>query len=256
VEDLLAKRICLMNVSVSAEPVKVGDMLTVTARLWSMGANPISNETVAFFLEGSDGQTVSLGESKTDKAGFAVLNCAVNVGGGSYWVVASHPESGSYAYRSARSKLTVNQPVTTSISTTTTEPQKKCIIATAAYGSELAPEVQFLRSFRDNVAVSTQGGKAFMTVFNKWYYSFSPQAASVISESQLLRNMVRASLYPLIGVLTVSTGIWSALAVNPELTTIAAGLVASALVGLVYLFPPMLLISALLPWRLRSRRRR
>jgi len=260
VEDLLTRRVCLMNVSLSSESVKVGDMLTITARLRSMGASPISNETVAFFLEASDGKTVSLGEAKTDKAGLAVLNYAVNVGGGSHWVVASHPESSSYAYRSARNKLTVNQPVTTAsistISATTTESQKKCIIATAAYGSELASEVQFLRSFRDDVVMSTQSGRAFMNLFNNWYYSFSPQVANVISESQLLRNTVKASLYPLIGMLTVSACIQSALASNPELATIMAGLVASALVGLVYFFPAVFLISVLTSWRLRSRRKK
>jgi len=257
VEDLLAKRICLMNVSLSSGSVKVGDPLTVTARLRNIGASPISNETVAFFLEGSDGKTTALGEAKTDKAGLVVLNCAVNVGGGSYWVVASHPESGSYAYRSARNKLTVNQPVTTAsvstVSATTTEPQKKCIIATAAYGSELAAEVQFLRSFRDDVIMSTESGRAFMNVFNKWYYSFSPQVANVISSNQLLRDAAKTSLYPLIGVLSTSASMQSVLAFNPELATITAGLVASALVGLVYLFPPMFLISTLTPWRLRSR---
>ena len=259
VEDLLAKRICLMNVSLSSESIKVGDMLTVTARLRNMGASPISNETVAFFLESSDGKTIALGETKTDKTGFAVLNCAVNTVGGSYWIVASHPESGSYAYRSARNKLTVSQPVTTAsvstISTITTESQKKCIIATVVYGSELTPEVQFLRDFRDSIVMSTQSGRAFMNVFNKWYYSFSPQVASALSENRLLRNMVRTSLYPLIGALSTSASIQSALASNPELATITAGLVASALMGLVYIFPPMLLISTLVPWCLRSRRK-
>jgi len=260
VEDLLAKRICLMNVSLSSESVMVGNMLTITARLRSMGASPISNETVAFFLEGSDGKTTALGDAKTDTAGLAVFNCTVNVSGGSYWVVASHPESGSYAYRSARNKLTVNQPITTAsvstISTTTTEPPKKCIIVTAAYGSDLAPEVQFLRTFRDDVVMSTQSGRAFMNVFNAFYYSFSPQVANVISENQILRNAVKASLYPLIGVLTVSTGIQSAFAFNSELATVMAGLVATALVGLIYLFTPMLLISTLPPWRLRGRRKK
>ena len=223
-----------------------------------MGASPISNETVAFFLEGSDGKTVSLGEAKTDKAGLAVLNCTVNVGGGSYWVVASHPESGSYAYRSARNKLTVNQPITTaSVSTTiTTEPQKKCIIATAAYGSELAPEVQTLRTFRDSVVMSTRSGRAFMNVFNNWYYSFSPQVANIISENLFLGDVVRTSLHPLIGVLSTSASIQSVLSFNPELATVMAGLVATALIGLVYLSPPMLLISMLAPWRLRGRRKK
>jgi len=155
--------------------------------------------------------------------------------------------------RSLLTTTTTNPPVTT---TTTTEPQKKCIIATVAYGSELAPEVQFLRSFREDVVMSTESGRAFMNLFNAFYYSFSPQAASVISENQLLRDTVKASLYSLIGALSASARVQSVLAFNPELATIAAGLVASALIGLVYLFPPMLLISALMPRRLQCRRER
>jgi len=92
-----------------------------------------------------------------------------------------------------------------------------------------------------------------MNVFNKWYYSFSPQVASVISDNQLLRNLVRASLYPLIGALSASTNIQSVLAFNPEPAIVMAGLVATALVGFVYLFPPMFLICTLLSWRLRTR---
>lgn len=151
--------------------------------------------------------------------------------------------------------LTVKPPISTITTTTITEPQK-CIIATAAFGSELAPEVQTLRTFRDSVIVSTQSGRAFMKVFSRWYYSFSPEVANVISENQLLRDVVKTSLYPLIGVLSTSASAQSVFAFNSELATIMAGLVATALVGLIYLFPPMLLISTLPPWRLRSRRKK
>jgi len=47
-----------------------------------------------------------------------------------------------------------------------------CLIATAAYGSELAQQVQFLREIRDNTVMSTSTGTAFMSGFNQLYYSF------------------------------------------------------------------------------------
>ena len=52
-----------------------------------------------------------------------------------------------------------------------------CLIATAAYGSELAPQVQMLREIRDNQLMNTESGSAFMTTFNELYYSFSPTIA-------------------------------------------------------------------------------
>ena len=52
-----------------------------------------------------------------------------------------------------------------------------CLIATAAFGSEIAPQVQFLREIRDGTVMSTQSGTVFMTGFNQFYYSFSPYVA-------------------------------------------------------------------------------
>jgi len=54
-----------------------------------------------------------------------------------------------------------------------------CLIATAAYGSELAPQVQFLREIRDSTIMSTTSGSTFMTGFNQLYYSFSPTIADM-----------------------------------------------------------------------------
>ena len=65
----------------------------------------------------------------------------------------------------------------------TTEPESTegggCLIATAAYGSEMAPQVQFLREIRDNTVLQTQSGTSFMTAFNSFYYTFSPTIAAV-----------------------------------------------------------------------------
>ena len=118
-------------------------------------------------------------------------------------------------------------------------PQKKCIIATATYGSELAPEVQFLRGFRDNIVLSTFAGSCFMQVFNAWYYSFSPQVAGVIAVNPTLRGFIRLLLYPLIGILHLSAMTYQPFSFNPELGVVMAGFTASALIGIVYLAPPL-----------------
>jgi PGF-pre-PGF domain-containing protein len=124
----------------------------------------------------------------------------------------------------------------------TIEEKKACIIATAAYGSELDPHVQLLRSFRDNVVLKTFAGSKFMDVFNAWYYSFSPSIASLISGNDHLRAVVRGMLYPLIGILRLGILINDAFSFNSEVGVIITGIAISMLIGLAYFTPPTLLI--------------
>jgi peptide/nickel transport system substrate-binding protein len=111
-----------------------------------------------------------------------------------------------------------------------------CLIATAAFESELAPQVQALRDFRDGIALKTMAGSSFMNVFNGWYYSFSPQVADYERDAPWLKSTVRASIYPLLGILDLSTSIYS-LGGNGEAGIVGAGLAASSLIGLLYFAP-------------------
>jgi len=79
-----------------------------------------------------------------------------------------------------------------------------------------------------------------MEVFNAWYYSFSPSVAGFIAGNDPLRAPVRVLLYPLLGILGVSTLAYSMLSGVPELAVVVTGLVASSLIGLVYLTIPVL----------------
>jgi len=89
------------------------------------------------------------------------------------------------------------------------EPEAKggggCLIATAAYGTELAPQVQFLREIRDNTVMSTSSGAAFMTGFNQLYYSFSPTIADMQRENPMFQEVVRAFITPMISSLSIMT---------------------------------------------------
>lgn len=62
-----------------------------------------------------------------------------------------------------------------------------CLIATATYGTELAPQVQMLREIRDNSLIQTQSGKNFMNGFNAFYYSFSPAIADLERENPIFK---------------------------------------------------------------------
>ena len=78
-----------------------------------------------------------------------------------------------------------------------------CLIATAAFGSEMAPQVQFLRELRDNTVLQTQSGTSFMTGFNQFYYSFSPAVADLERENPIFKEAVKATLTPLLTSLTL-----------------------------------------------------
>jgi streptogramin lyase len=114
-----------------------------------------------------------------------------------------------------------------------------CVIATATFGSELAREVQFLRSFRDQQIMNTFAGSNFMVAFNAWYYSFSPAIAQYEYSHATVRTMIKVALYPLIGVLHLASSTYAVARFQPELAALAAGLLASSLIGLVYLALPM-----------------
>ncbi|QLH04056.1 hypothetical protein C5F49_01010 [Nitrosopumilus oxyclinae] len=78
-----------------------------------------------------------------------------------------------------------------------------CLIATAAYGSEMAPQVQLLREIRDNQLMSTDSGTSFMTGFNEFYYSFSPHIADMERENPIFKEMVKIGITPLLSTLHV-----------------------------------------------------
>jgi len=73
-----------------------------------------------------------------------------------------------------------------------------CLIATATFGSELAPQVQQLRELRDNTILSTKSGVAFMTAFNQLYYTFSPTIADFERENPIFKETVKLAITPML----------------------------------------------------------
>ena len=78
-----------------------------------------------------------------------------------------------------------------------------CLIATAAYGSEMAPQIQFLREIRDNTVLQTESGSVFMTGFNQFYYSFSPAVADYERENPVFKETVKLALTPMLTSLAI-----------------------------------------------------
>jgi len=80
-----------------------------------------------------------------------------------------------------------------------------CFIATAAYGSPTAEQIDVLREFRDVVLLESTAGSQFVAL----YYKLSPPVADFISGSNFLRTLVRELLVdPAVWMVEATGGIW------------------------------------------------
>jgi hypothetical protein len=107
-----------------------------------------------------------------------------------------------------------------------------CFIATAAYGTPMAEEIENLREFRDGYLLTNPLGQALVDL----YYRVSPPMAEFITEHPSLKPIVRAGLLPAVAMSTI--------AVNTTLT--AKATIVSLLV---------LVSVALAVWTVRRRGR-
>ena len=69
-----------------------------------------------------------------------------------------------------------------------------CFIATAAFGSYLAPEVKVLREFRDQYLITNKVGRYLVN----GYYRYSPPIAHYIADKAWLKHIIRGFLWPVI----------------------------------------------------------
>ena len=126
------------------------------------------------------------------------------------------------------------------------EKEKRCIIATVTYGSELSREVQLLRRFRDRYVSKTFLGSCFLYSFNKFYYSWSPHVAALIVRSPVIHAYSYYSLQPLIYTLTLAERLSQKLGtLNPEAAILLIGGLESILLGVIYLAPTLTLLAVL-----------
>jgi len=124
-----------------------------------------------------------------------------------------------------------------------TETQKDegggCLIATATFGSEFAPQVQQLRELRDNTILSTKSGTTFMTGFNQLYYTFSPTIADLERENPVFKEVVKITITPMLA----SLSILNHLDIDSEQEILGYGISIIALnIGMYFIAPTLLII--------------
>lgn len=94
------------------------------------------------------------------------------------------------AYRSNNAK---NKDIIDLIIKTAKKKKRRCFIASSAFEGNSDITVRLLTQYRDQVLEESAGGKAFI----HFYYLFSPQVASLLDKSPLLRAVARRQLSPL-----------------------------------------------------------
>jgi hypothetical protein len=107
-----------------------------------------------------------------------------------------------------------------------------CLIATAVYGTEMAPQVQLLREIRDDKLLQTESGRSFMDSFNVIYYSVSPLISDYQRENDSFNGMVQLLITPMISTLSIMQYAES------ELQIVSLGIGVIALNGLIYIGMP------------------
>jgi peptide/nickel transport system substrate-binding protein len=216
--------------------LKVGDSATISGFVSPV----LENCKIRIYLRDSGGAWVDLDDVEIDFDG--------------YYLYTWEPFMiGEYQVRTALIDESGSEIVFSDTETLKVEEESMCIIATATYGSELSPEVQFLRNFRDKTVLNTFAGSSFMVLFNLWYYSFSPSVAQVITQSSLLQRLFRVLLTPLLKILQVSKFSYSLLSFNKEIGVFTAGLVASILITIIYLGLPLMLVNKRYNYQIKTK---
>ena len=115
-----------------------------------------------------------------------------------------------------------------------------CLIATAAFGSEMSSQVQQLRELRDDTVLRTELGTNFMNGFNQFYYSFSPAVADYERENYIFKEAVKITLTPLL----VSLTLLQYVDIDSEFTILGYGVGIILLnIGMYFVFPAVLIMK-------------
>lgn len=115
-----------------------------------------------------------------------------------------------------------------------------CLIATAAYGTEMAGQVQILREVRDGAVMGTPAGASFIESFNAVYYAFSPAVADLERQSPALKEAVRAGIAPML----VSLSILEAAEIDSDGEMVSHGLAVILINAALYAGAPVASVLA------------
>jgi len=228
----------------SEQQIALTDKGTLQVGLSTIPAQPLPEEQTKLKIDFINKNTktvqehidysITVAKDNTQIFGIPLTHTAI----GSVTIPYEFQESGEYRI-SVDVQGILFQPIPTetasfAITVGKTQPKNGCLIATAAFGSDLAPQVQFLREYRDNTIMSTSAGSSFINAFNAVYYTFSPTVADIERDNPILQQFVRDGITPLLGILQIVK--LSSVGDNAT-SVLTSGIMASSLIGATYLWP-------------------
>ena len=155
------------------------------------------------------------------------------------WTFATSPTT-------TTSIMTTTATILSPVTSTPSLSPPRCVIATAAYGSTLAPEVVYMRYVRDQLISSTPSGRTLVGAFNMFYYSWSPPVAEWIAGNGVLMAVFRLLLLPLVGIVHVTALSFKAIALvtgQTDLASVLAFYAAAVMTITVYVALPIVVVA-------------
>ncbi|MGY5152037.1 MAG: CFI-box-CTERM domain-containing protein [Candidatus Nitrosopumilus sp. bin_6a] len=187
-----------ITINTNKEQFAGGDTVEINGNV----ENGNSGDFVALEIKNPDGETILIRTVTLGDGGSFYLKFKIPESGkaGSYDIVANSKQGGQTI---TETKTITQNSGQASSGEESSDNGGGCLIATATYGSELAPQVQQLREIRDNQLLGTESGTNFMNSFNDFYYSFSPVIADYERENPVFKEMVKLSITPMISSLSL-----------------------------------------------------
>jgi hypothetical protein len=203
---------------------------------------PVTTPQVLSWVPGS-AHTLSANSPLSKAGGAQYVWVSWSDGGAQAHIVSpSTPTTYTANYEAqAITQATTSAPYNPPVGQISTGSSSKCIIATAAYGSEMAPEVAYMRYVRDNLIGSTPTGTRLRDAFNAFYYSWSPPVAAAIAQSSDLQALFRVLLLPIVAIVHATAWIFTTLGSTDLASAVAFG-VAAVLCTIAYVILPVLAV--------------
>ena len=223
-----------ITINTNKEQFAGGDTVEINGNV----ENGIAGEFVALEIKNPQGDTILIRTVTLGDAGSFSLKFKIpqSESEGTYDIVANSKQNGQTI---TETKTITHSSFDQTISDQTSNEKSSgggCLIATATYGSEMAPQVQKLRELRDNSLLQTKSGTNFMNTFNDIYYSFSPYIADYERENPVFKELVKVAITPMI----TSLSILNYVDMDSEISVLGYGISLILLNGMMYVGIPVI----------------